>query len=118
MTQAGYYKQNLKLAIPIMLSSLGQSLVQMVDTLMVGRLGTTSLAGISFAGSLVINALVIGFGFAMALTSLVGQSYSRKDTKRIATLVQNSLLLNTLIAIGFGRCFARLNAFSSIFWTR
>ncbi len=99
MTQAGYYKQNLKLAIPIMLSSLGQSLVQMVDTLMVGRLGTTSLAGISFAGSLVINALVIGFGFAMALTPLVGQSYSRKDTKRIATLVQNSLLLNTLIAI-------------------
>lgn len=99
MTQAGYYKQNLNLAIPIMLSSLGQSLVQMVDTIMVGRLSTTSLAGISFAGNLIVNALVIGFGFAMALTPLVGQSYARNDTKRISTLVQNSLFLNTLIAI-------------------
>lgn len=99
MTQAGYYKQNLNLAIPIMLSSLGQSLVQMVDTLMVGRLSTNALAGISFAGNLITNALVIGFGFAMALTPLVGQSYARKDTKRIATLTQNSLLLNSSIAV-------------------
>lgn len=100
MATAGYYRQNLQLAIPIMLSSLGQSFVQMVDTIMVGRLGTNSLAGISFAGSLTMNALVIGIGFAMALTPLVGQSYSRKQKTRIAILTQNSLLLNILLALG------------------
>ncbi|MBR1770260.1 MAG: MATE family efflux transporter [Bacteroidales bacterium] len=99
MTKSGYYKQNLSLAVPIMLSSLGQSLVQMIDTLMVGRLGTDSLAAISFAGSLTMNALVVGMGIAMALTPLVGQSYARKEQKRISLLTQNALSLNTLIAL-------------------
>ncbi len=99
MSNTGYYKQNLTLAIPILLSSLGQSLVQMVDTIMVGRLGTDSLAAISFAGSLTMNALVVCIGMAMALTPLVGQSYARGQEKRISLLTQNSISLNIIIAL-------------------
>lgn len=93
------YKQNLSLAIPIMLSSLGQSLVQMVDTLMVGKLGTMELAGISFASSMTTNMLVVAVGLAMGLTPLVGQAYAVDDKKRISTLFENSLSLNVLVSL-------------------
>ncbi|MBQ9311963.1 MAG: MATE family efflux transporter [Bacteroidales bacterium] len=99
MKQVSFYKQNLSLAIPIMLSSLGQSLVQMVDTLMVGKLGTIELAGISFAGSITYNALVVGMGIAMALTPLVGQAYATNNRKRISKLFENSLSLNFMISL-------------------
>ena len=46
-----YYKTNFQLAFPIILASMGQSFVQMVDTIMVGHLGTTELAAVAFAGS-------------------------------------------------------------------
>jgi len=39
-----YYKRNLIVAIPVMLSQLGQVLVQQVDIMMVGALGTVELA--------------------------------------------------------------------------
>lgn len=99
MLPVTYYKQNLSLAIPIMLSSLGQSLVQMIDTLMVGRLGTDSLAAISFASMICIDASMLGMGIAMALTPLTGQSYAKKEKNRIAILLQNSLSLNTIVSL-------------------
>jgi MATE family multidrug resistance protein len=99
MIEKQYYKQNLSLAIPIILSSLGQNLVQIVDTLMVGHLGTIELAATSFAGMLTYNALVIGMGIAMALTPLVGQNYAQKKTNIVVSLFQNSLSLNTIISI-------------------
>ncbi|MBR1774121.1 MAG: MATE family efflux transporter [Bacteroidales bacterium] len=93
------YSQNLKLALPIMLSSLGQQLVQMVDTLMVGTLGTASLAAVSFAFALTYNALVIGMGISMALTPLTGQNYAKGKKDILVNLFENSLSLNTLLSL-------------------
>lgn len=39
-TYLPFYRRNLKVALPIVFSQLGGALVQLVDTLMVGRLGT------------------------------------------------------------------------------
>ncbi len=71
----------------------------MVDTIMVGRLGATELAGVAFAGSVSMNVLVFGMGIAMALTPLTGQGYARKEHKKISMLFQNSLALNTIIGL-------------------
>lgn len=78
---------------------MGQSLVQMVDTIMVGRFGTTELAAVAFAGSVSYNALVVGMGIAMALTPLTGQSYARGEHKISSILLQNSISLNTIISL-------------------
>ena len=94
-----YYKTNFQLAFPIILASMGQSFVQMVDTIMVGHLGTTELAAVAFAGSVSYNALVVGMGIAMALTPLTGQSYARGEHKISSILLQNSISLNTIISL-------------------
>lgn len=93
-----YYKTNFSLALPIILSSIGQSIVQMVDTIMVGRLGAKELAAVAFAGTVSYNALIVGMGIAMALTPLIGQSYARGEHRNIASLFQNAISLNLIIA--------------------
>ncbi|MGP1514943.1 MAG: MATE family efflux transporter [Bacteroidales bacterium] len=100
IVQKNYYKQNIKLALPIIFSSLGQQLVQIVDTLMVSQLGITSLAAISFASAITANALGIGMGISLALTPLTGQNYAKNKTHILTKLFENSLSLNVLLSIG------------------
>ena len=48
------YKANLKLALPVVMTQLGQILVQVADNVMVGRYGgddPTPLAAVSFGGA-------------------------------------------------------------------
>ena len=50
-----YYKENLRLAFPVILSQIGQITVQLADTAMVGHYGgddPTPLAAVSFATNL------------------------------------------------------------------
>ena len=47
-----YYKRNLKVALPVMLTQLGASLVGLFDSMMVGRYATVDLAAVSFSNAL------------------------------------------------------------------
>lgn len=94
-----YYKQNLLLAIPVIISQLGQMTVQLVDAVMVGRLSSEGLAAISFANAIAWPVLLLGMGIAMGLTPLVGRSSARNDFDRTTSLLKNSLLLNVIFGI-------------------
>lgn len=95
-----YYKANLRLAVPVIISQVGQYSVQIVDTVMVGHLGeAVPLAAISFAYALSWPILFLGTGIAMGLTPLVGKSFARGDRMRSASLFKNSLLLGLVASI-------------------
>ncbi len=96
----GRIADNVRLAYPIVLSGLGLSIVQFFDTLMVGQVNKESLAGVAFASAIIIVLLVCGQGIGMAQTPLVGQSYARGETKRVAIIFQNAILQNIIIGIG------------------
>ena len=97
--QKRYYSENLKIALPVILSFAGQSIVQMADTMMVGRLGAVPLAAVSLSCSIITNVMMIGLGIAMALTPLSGVKFVRNNKKGAAILFQNSMLLNILIGL-------------------
>ena len=94
-----YYKQNIRIAFPIMLSLAGQAIVQMADNIMVGQLGAPELAAVSLAGAIIMNTMVVGMGIATGLTPLVGQAFALNDKERIAGFFQTSLVLNTAVAL-------------------
>lgn len=94
-----YYKQNLLLAIPVIISQLGQMTVQLVDAVMVGRLSSEGLAAISFANAIAWPVLLLGMGLAMGLTPLVGRASARGDFNRTTSLLKNSLVLNIIFGI-------------------
>lgn len=68
-------KLTLKLAVPLIIGQLSQMLLGLADTLMVGRLGVTELAALTFANAL----FHIGFVFGMGL--LTGVSVVTSNAK-------------------------------------
>lgn len=95
-----YYKRNLQIAGPIMLSQLGGAVTQLADNIMVGRLGTVELAAASFANAIFSVGFLLAFGISMAITPLVGRHYVRSEHEVVAGYLQNSLvaiLLATLV---------------------
>ena len=94
-----YYKRNLTLALPIIISQLGQVTVSLVDTFMVGALGTVELAAVAFASSIYILIFIFGLGFSLGQTPHVGKAFGKKQWWKIGIFFQNSLLINTSLGI-------------------
>ena len=82
-----------------MLAQAGQVSVQLVDSIMVGHVGTAELAASSFANSVFIVGFVFGMGFTFGVTPLVGQAFGNNNAKRVGELLQNSTILNTIISL-------------------
>ena len=97
-----FYKRNLKIALPIVFSQLGGAVVQLVDTFMVGRLGTVELAAVSFASAVFAIGYVFSIGILLGATPIIGQAYVRGEKQTIVELFQNSLVLATLAAVVIG----------------
>ena len=94
------YRDLWRLAVPVVISQVGQMSVQLVDTMMVGHLGAVPLAGVSFANSLTFPVGIVGMGLAMGLTPLTGRASARGDFGRVQSLLKNSIVFNTLVGIG------------------
>ncbi len=101
-----YYKRNLKVAGPIVLSQVGVALTQLVDTFMVSQLGTIELAAVSFASSVALMGFLFVNGLLMGVTPIVGQTYTSsevggKEAKigRIGQIFQNQMLLAVVSSV-------------------
>ncbi len=93
------FKNNLRLATPIMMGSLGHLLVGLIDDVMVGRLGPVELAATSLGNSLIFIALSIGIGFSFAITPLIAESDGEGDKEKGRSIFQHGLILMTILGI-------------------
>lgn len=95
-----YYKDNLILALPIVLSQLGHTLVHMADGMIVGHFaGTVQLAAVSLVNSLFMLILVLGLGISYGLTPLIAQANGSKNKEECGRLLSNSILINFAASI-------------------
>ena len=109
-----YYKRNLKVALPVMLTQLGASLVGLFDSIMVGHYATVDLAAVSFSNALFFTVMVFAMGALMGLTPLIGiqvgkisdttdnsdESIRLAESKNIiSSLFQNGMLFTILLSI-------------------
>jgi MATE family multidrug resistance protein len=95
-----HYGDNLQLAIPVVISQLGHTLVQTSDTIIVGHFaGTVSLAAVSLATSIFIVPLMVGIGISYGSTPLIAQHNGRKEFAECGRLLSNSLFINVLTGI-------------------
>lgn len=96
------YRANLKLAFPVVLTQLGQILVQVADNLMVGRYGGEDplpLAAVSFGNSVFFIFFIAAAGITFGLTPLIGELYAQGDKRRSSELLQCGLNLYLLIGL-------------------
>ncbi len=95
-----YYKENLILAGPIVVSQIGHMAVHIADSVIVGQFaGTTQLAAVSLVNSLFMLVLVIGLGISYGLTPLIAQANGRKDNDECGKLLSNSLIINVAVGL-------------------
>ena len=95
------YKATLILALPVCISQLGTVAVNVVDTFMAGILGPVQLASATFGLSVLIPFLMLCIGFSFGITPLVSNAHGAGDTRGIASILKNGLVLNMLFCSTF-----------------
>ena len=92
-------KQFFQLAIPLASAQVAQSLTGFFDTIMMGRLGATTLAGGGLA-SLTFFALInIATGVVMAVSPLIAEAHGGANHRRIKNLARQGFWLTLLLTI-------------------
>ncbi len=101
----GHYRDNLFLAVPVVISQLGHILVQTADTIIVGHFaGTISLAAVSLASGIFSIMLVTGMGISYGITPLIAQHNGRHEYAECGRLLSNSLFINIITGIVLFAC--------------
>ena len=96
MSKIFQWRENVPLALPVIIGQLGHIVTSVADSIMVGQLGVISLAAVSLAGSITSIPLVFGIGVAYGLTPLVARAYGQKRWGKAYRLLKNSTLVNLL----------------------
>ena len=94
------YRANLKLALPVVLSQVGQILVQFADNAMVGQFGGDDplpLAAVSFGGAVFFILFVTGMGLTLGLTPLVGERFAQGDKRGAADYLKNAMIFYSVL---------------------
>ncbi|MBR5855959.1 MAG: MATE family efflux transporter [Bacteroidales bacterium] len=94
-----FYRRNINLAVPVMITQAGQMVVQMADNIMVGHLGTTQFAGVSFANTIFVIGMAFCICFTQGLTPYAGQNFGSGNYKEVTKYFQNALVLNLILSI-------------------
>jgi MATE family multidrug resistance protein len=81
------FRELMKLAIPIAIAQGGQALMGLVDTLVVGRAGTSALAAVGLANSLFFAVAGLGMGLMMGFDPLLSQAFGAKNSPRARALL-------------------------------
>src|SRR5271165_828855 len=91
--------RTLALACPIMAGQVGQMLMGLVDTLMVGHVGTSSLAAAAFANCLVSVAFVFGIGVLTSVGILVSRAHGAGMDQHKRVILRSSIWLSAMVGV-------------------
>lgn len=92
-------KEILAIALPAIISNITTPLLGLVDTAIVGHLGSASLIGAIAVGSNIFNMVYWIFGFLRAgVSGLTAHAFGRKDSVEISAQLWRALFAGVVIA--------------------
>lgn len=89
------------LAFPIMLQNLVQSFLNMVDTLMIGKLGSVEIAAVGLANNLYFLFILLMFGINSGASIFTAQFHGKDDHKNMRRSIGLSMILGLMFASVF-----------------
>ncbi len=96
------FKNNLiKISIPIMLSRFLSSSVSLVDNIMIGHLGSESIAGVSLANEFSFLFMILINSISAGASIFIAQYWGRKDIKSIHSFMGICYRLSIPVALVF-----------------
>lgn len=109
ITEGNLLKGLLTVSLPIILSNLLQSVVEVVDLFFVGRLGPDAIAGVAMSMMFILTIMTIIIGVVTATTAFISHAWGAKEYDKPGVLLIQSLL----IGAGFAIVFALFGLFGS-----
>jgi MATE family multidrug resistance protein len=103
-------KQLLSLAIPLTGAQLAQALTGFFDTLMMGRLGASTLAAGGLASITLMTLIGIAGGVVMVVTPLVAEAYGANQKNRIALITSQGFWLVLLLTMPIAVIVAKVDS--------
>ncbi len=93
------FPELVRLAWPIAVSMLSYSVMTVVDTLFVGRLGAAALSGVAFGGVVAFTCLCFGIGMMRAVKILVSQSAGAGHRQNADEYVSAGLVIALVLGV-------------------
>lgn len=94
-----FYKFTLSIAVPIMIQNGITNLVSLLDNIMVGRLGTEAMSGVSIVNQFIFIFNLLVFGSVAAAGIYIAQYYGLKDEKGLRYSFRFKFLITTVAAV-------------------
>ena len=91
--------QLIKLSIPMLISSLSNTLMNSIDTIMANQAGTLELAGVALGSSLWYPVILFFTGILMSLTPILSTYYGAKEYKKMPTTLHQGLYISLFSSI-------------------
>jgi MATE family multidrug resistance protein len=101
----------MRLAGPIAASTISYSLMTLTDTLLIGHIGRSELAGVALGGLFSFVLICFSFGLLRGANTLVSQAVGAGRHDRVSAYLSAALLTGLglgLVTVGLGQVVARL----------
>jgi MATE family multidrug resistance protein len=92
-------RPTLALALPIMAGMVGQMLMGLADTLMVGRVGVVSLAAAAFVSAVAHLPLVFGLGLLSSIAVLTSQAFGARRPDEAGEVFRHGLIVSAAMGL-------------------
>lgn len=90
-----YTKACLTLALPVMITQVGQVSVNLFDNIIVGKLlGAQALASVSLGNAVFFSIFVFALGFSFAIPPLVSEAHSQQKHEVINSVFRHGFVIN------------------------
>lgn len=99
MTEDNIHKRILKLTLPAIISNISVPLLGLVDSTIVGHMGSSVFIGTVALGTTIFNMMYWLMGFLrMGTTGLVAQAHGQEDQERMKTVLRKALQAGCIIS--------------------
>lgn len=101
ITDKTFLKKVFTLSIPIMIQQFIQAALNLVDTIMIGKLGADEIAAVGIANQVFFIVMMIIFGLNSGISVYISQFFGRNDIKNIRKTMGVSLSFGLIVGVVF-----------------
>lgn len=90
-----------RLAIPAILAGIAEPLIGLVDTAIIGQLGTNSLSAVGVAASFFSLIIWVLAQTKSAISAIVSRYFGQQKTEELQSLIPQAIFINILLGVVF-----------------
>lgn len=104
-----FYKKVMLVAVPIMIQNGISNFVSLLDNIMIGRIGTEQMSGVSIVNQLMFVFFLCMFGTVSGAGILGAQYYGQKNMNGVRNVLRIKLVTSFILMIAVGLLFYRFD---------